>query len=86
MVRVPDFDSAVPLLNAHQYGSDSNIFTRLVTAACELGGRILVGMIGVDLPIPLPMTCHRFGGEASLFGDQHGYGHGSGDSFAACRP
>ncbi|MCQ4145951.1 aldehyde dehydrogenase family protein [Vogesella sp. AC12] len=74
MARLPDFDSAVPLLNAHQYGSDRNIFTRPVTAACEFGGRIQVGMIGANLPIPLPMVCHRFGGEASLFGDQHGYG------------
>ena len=75
MARLPDFDSAVPLLNAQQYGSDSNIFTRSGTsAACEFGGCIQVGMIGVDLPIPLPMACHRFGGEVSLFGDQHGHG------------
>ncbi|WP_120809394.1 aldehyde dehydrogenase family protein [Vogesella indigofera] len=74
MAWLPDFDSTVPLLNAHQYGSDSNIFTRPVTVARELGGRIQVGMIGVDLPIPLPMVCHRFGGVASLFGDQHGHG------------
>ncbi len=40
VVRVPDFDSAVPLLNAHQYDSDRNIFTRPVTVARELGGRI----------------------------------------------
>jgi acyl-CoA reductase-like NAD-dependent aldehyde dehydrogenase len=46
VARLPDFDSAVPLFNAHQYGSDSNIFTRPVTVARELGGRIQAGMIG----------------------------------------
>ncbi len=74
MAWLPDFDSTVPLLNAHQYGSDSNIFTRPVTAARELGGCIRVGMIGVDLPFSLPMACHCFGGEVSLFGVQHGHG------------
>jgi len=72
VVRVPDFDSAVPLLNAHHYGNDNNIFTRSGMGVREFVDRSQVNTIEVNLPIPLPMACLRFGSEALLFGE-HGH-------------
>ncbi|WP_374337788.1 CoA-acylating methylmalonate-semialdehyde dehydrogenase [Leeia sp.] len=75
VVRVPDFESAVKLINEHQYGNGTSIFTRDGDAAREFAHRIQVGMIGINVPIPVPMAFHSFGGwKASLFGDHHMHG------------
>ncbi|MBA4709991.1 MULTISPECIES: CoA-acylating methylmalonate-semialdehyde dehydrogenase [Aquitalea] len=75
VVRVPDFDSAVNLINAHPYANGTAIFTRSGGAAREFSHRIQVGMVGVNVPIPVPMAFHSFGGwKASLFGDHHMHG------------
>ncbi|TIC78855.1 CoA-acylating methylmalonate-semialdehyde dehydrogenase [Crenobacter intestini] len=75
VVRVPDFESAVALINAHPYANGTSIFTRSGAAAREFSHRIQVGMVGVNVPIPVPMAFHSFGGwKASLFGDHHMHG------------
>jgi len=75
VVRVPDYDSAVDLVNAHQYGNGTAIFTRDGDCARDFGHRIQVGMVGINVPIPVPMAFHSFGGwKASLFGDHYMHG------------
>ena len=75
VVRVPDFDSAVSLINAHPFANGTSIFTRSGGAAREFSHRIQVGMVGINVPIPVPMAFHSFGGwKASLFGDHHMHG------------
>jgi malonate-semialdehyde dehydrogenase (acetylating)/methylmalonate-semialdehyde dehydrogenase len=75
VVRAPDFDSAVELINAHEFGNGTAIFTRDGDAAREFSNRIEVGMVGVNVPIPVPMAFHSFGGwKRSLFGDTAVYG------------
>ncbi|MFG1496878.1 CoA-acylating methylmalonate-semialdehyde dehydrogenase [Saccharospirillum sp. HFRX-1] len=75
VVRVPDFDSAVQLINAHEYGNGTAIFTRDGQAARRFGEEVQVGMIGVNVPIPVPMAYHCFGGwKRSLFGPLHMHG------------
>jgi len=75
VVRVPDYDSAVELVNAHQYGNGTAIFTRDGDCARDFGHRIQVGMVGINVPIPVPMAFHSFGGwKASLFGDHYMHG------------
>jgi malonate-semialdehyde dehydrogenase (acetylating)/methylmalonate-semialdehyde dehydrogenase len=75
VVRVETFDEAVKLINAHEYGNGTAIFTRDGDAAREFVQRIQVGMVGVNVPIPVPMAFHSFGGwKKSLFGDHHVYG------------
>jgi malonate-semialdehyde dehydrogenase (acetylating)/methylmalonate-semialdehyde dehydrogenase len=70
VVRVPDFEAAVALINAHEYGNGVALFTRSGNAAREFVRRIEVGMVGVNVPIPVPMAFHSFGGwKRSLFGD-----------------
>ena len=70
VVRVADFDAAVELINAHEFGNGSAIFTRNGHAAREFSRRIQVGMVGINVPIPVPMAFHSFGGwKRSLFGD-----------------
>lgn len=74
-VRVGNFAKAVELINAHQYANGVSLFTRDGGIAREFGRRIEVGMVGVNVPIPVPMAWHGFGGwKASLFGDTHAYG------------
>jgi len=74
-VRVPDFASAVELVNAHEYGNGVACFTRDGHVAREFARRIEVGMVGINVPIPVPMAWHGFGGwKRSLFGDMHAYG------------
>ena len=74
-VRVATFADAVELINAHQYANGVSLFTRDGGVAREFGRRIEVGMVGVNVPIPVPMAWHGFGGwKASLFGDTHAYG------------
>ncbi|KAB8043196.1 aldehyde dehydrogenase family protein, partial [Janthinobacterium rivuli] len=75
IVRVPDFASALDLVNAHEYGNGTAIYTRDGNTAREYTHRVQVGMVGVNVPIPVPMAFHSFGGwKRSLFGDHHAHG------------
>lgn len=75
VVRVPDFESALHLVNGHTFANGTCIFTRSGGAAREFARRVEVGMVGVNVPLPVPMAFHSFGGwKASLFGDQHVHG------------
>ena len=75
VVRVPDFDQAVDLINAHEYGNGVSIFTRDGDAAREFASRVQIGMVGINVPIPVPVAFHSFGGwKRSLFGDHYVYG------------
>ncbi len=74
-VRVPDFATAVQLVNDHEFGNGVSCFTRDGHVAREFSRRIQVGMVGINVPIPVPMAWHGFGGwKRSLFGDMHAYG------------
>ncbi|HVR50391.1 MAG TPA: CoA-acylating methylmalonate-semialdehyde dehydrogenase [Pseudorhodoferax sp.] len=74
-VRVPDFAAAVDLINKHEFGNGTACFTRDGNVAREFARRIQVGMVGINVPIPVPMAWHGFGGwKKSLFGDMHAYG------------
>jgi len=75
MVRAPDFETALKLPSEHQYGNGVAIFTRNGHAAREFAARVNVGMVGINVPIPVPVAYHTFGGwKRSAFGDtnQHG--------------
>ncbi|SDU36579.1 CoA-acylating methylmalonate-semialdehyde dehydrogenase [Halopseudomonas salegens] len=75
VVRVPDYASAVQLINAHEYGNGTAIFTRDGDSARQFCNEIQVGMVGVNVPIPVPMAFHSFGGwKRSLFGPLHMHG------------
>jgi malonate-semialdehyde dehydrogenase (acetylating)/methylmalonate-semialdehyde dehydrogenase len=75
IVRVPDFTSAVELINAHEFGNGVACFTSDGGIARAFARRIKVGMVGINVPIPVPMAWHSFGGwKRSLFGDHHAYG------------
>ncbi len=74
-VRVPDLAAAVALVNAHEYGNGVACFTSDGNVAREFARRIEVGMVGINVPIPVPMAWHGFGGwKRSIFGDMHAYG------------
>jgi malonate-semialdehyde dehydrogenase (acetylating)/methylmalonate-semialdehyde dehydrogenase len=74
-VRVPDFAAAVQLVDEHEYGNGVSCFTSDGNVAREFARRIQVGMVGINVPIPVPMAWHGFGGwKRSLFGDMHAYG------------
>jgi malonate-semialdehyde dehydrogenase (acetylating)/methylmalonate-semialdehyde dehydrogenase len=74
-VRVPDFAAAVELVNSHPMANGVACYTRDGHVAREFGRRIQVGMVGINVPIPVPMAWHGFGGwKGSLFGDTHAYG------------
>ncbi|MFM9852464.1 MAG: CoA-acylating methylmalonate-semialdehyde dehydrogenase [Sphingomonadaceae bacterium] len=75
IVRAPDFETALALPSQHQYGNGVAIFTRNGHAAREFAARVNVGMVGINVPIPVPVAYHSFGGwKRSAFGDtnQHG--------------
>ena len=75
VVRVPDLKSAVELVNGHEFGNGAAIFTSDGGAARSFTRQVQAGMIGVNVPIPVPMAWHSFGGwKRSLFGDHHAYG------------
>jgi malonate-semialdehyde dehydrogenase (acetylating)/methylmalonate-semialdehyde dehydrogenase len=75
VVRAPDFDYATRIINEHEYGNGTAIFTRDGDAAREFASRIQIGMVGINVPIPVPMAFHSFGGwKRSLFGDHAMYG------------
>lgn len=74
-VRVPDFATAIELINKHTYGNGVACYTSDGHIAREFGRRVQVGMVGINVPIPVPMAWHGFGGwKQSLFGDMHAYG------------
>ncbi len=74
-IRVPDLKAAVELINAHEFGNGVACFTSDGNVAREFARRIQVGMVGINVPIPVPMAWHGFGGwKRSLFGDMHAYG------------
>lgn len=75
VVRRKDYDAAVDLIHSHSYANGVAIFTRDGDAARNFASRIEVGMVGVNVPIPVPMAFHSFGGwKQSLFGDHHMHG------------
>ncbi len=74
-VRVPDIATAIRLINEHEFGNGVSCFTESGSVAREVGRRIQVGMVGINVPIPVPMAWHGFGGwKRSMFGDTHAYG------------
>jgi len=75
MVRIPDFATGVKLINDHEFGNGTAIFTRDGDAAREFAASIQVGMVGVNVPIPVPMAFHSFGGwKRSIFSDHAMHG------------
>ncbi len=75
VVRADSYSSAAKLVNEHEFGNGTAIFTRDGDAAREFAHEIKVGMVGINVPIPVPMAFHSFGGwKASLFGDHHMHG------------
>jgi malonate-semialdehyde dehydrogenase (acetylating) / methylmalonate-semialdehyde dehydrogenase len=75
VVRAPDFEAAARLVDEHEYGNGVAIFTRDGDAAREFANRVQIGMVGINVPIPVPMAFHSFGGwKRSLFGDMAVYG------------
>jgi malonate-semialdehyde dehydrogenase (acetylating)/methylmalonate-semialdehyde dehydrogenase len=75
IVRAQDYREAVNLINAHEYGNGTAIFTRDGDSARSFAHEIQVGMVGINVPIPVPMAFHSFGGwKNSLFGDHHMHG------------
>ncbi len=75
IVRAAKYDEAVDMINAHEYGNGTAIFTRDGDAARSFTDSIQVGMVGVNVPIPVPVAYHSFGGwKRSLFGDHSIYG------------
>jgi malonate-semialdehyde dehydrogenase (acetylating)/methylmalonate-semialdehyde dehydrogenase len=75
VVRTSSFDDAVDLIHGHEYGNGTAIFTRDGDAARAFADKIEVGMVGINVPIPVPVAYHSFGGwKRSLFGDHSIYG------------
>ena len=75
VVREPDFASALKLINDHEYGNGTSIYTADGAVARAFVDGVQVGMVGVNVPIPVPLAFHSFGGwKRSLFGDHHVYG------------
>lgn len=75
LVRVPDFEAALRLVNDHEFANGTAIFTRDGDTAREFAGRAGVGMIGINVAIPVPVAFHSFGGwKRSLFGDHYMHG------------
>ena len=75
IVRVKDFDEALSLVNEHEFGNGVTIFTRDGDSGRTFASKVQIGMVGINIPIPVPMAFHSFGGwKRSLFGDQHMHG------------
>jgi malonate-semialdehyde dehydrogenase (acetylating) / methylmalonate-semialdehyde dehydrogenase len=75
IVRVNNFESALRLVNEHEYGNGTSLFTRDGDTARDFAQRVQAGMVGINVPIPVPMAFHSFGGwKRSLFGDHAIYG------------
>ncbi len=74
-VRVANFEQALQTVNGHEFGNGVSLFTNDGGVARQFSRRVEVGMVGVNVPIPVPMAWHGFGGwKKSLFGDMHAYG------------
>ena len=75
VVRAQSYEEAVNLVNEHEYGNGAAIFTRDGDSARDFTNRVKIGMVGVNVPIPVPTSYHSFGGwKRSLFGDHHMHG------------
>jgi malonate-semialdehyde dehydrogenase (acetylating)/methylmalonate-semialdehyde dehydrogenase len=75
VIRVKSYDEALKLVNDHQYGNGTAIFTNDGGAARRFQNEVEVGMVGINVPIPVPMAYFSFGGwKNSLFGDSHAHG------------
>ena len=75
IVRVNNFESALQLISEHEYGNGTSVFTRDGDTARDFALRVQAGMVGINVPIPVPMAFHSFGGwKRSLFGDHSIYG------------
>ncbi|GLT16691.1 methylmalonate-semialdehyde dehydrogenase (acylating) [Vibrio zhanjiangensis] len=75
VVRVDSLEEAVALINRHEYGNGTCIFTRDGQASRYFSDQVMVGMVGINVPLPVPVSYHSFGGwKRSLFGDLHAYG------------
>ncbi|WP_439541729.1 CoA-acylating methylmalonate-semialdehyde dehydrogenase [Hyphomicrobium sp.] len=75
VVRTESYDEAADLVNSHEYGNGTAIFTRDGDTARAFADKIEVGMVGINVPIPVPVAYHSFGGwKRSLFGDHAVYG------------
>ena len=75
IVRVPTLEAAIELINAHAYANGTAVFTRTGEVARTFASAIEVGMVGINVPLPVPMAFYSFGGwRSSLFGDHHIYG------------
>ena len=75
VVRVKDFEEALKLVNDHEFGNGVSIFTRNGDAGRTFASKVQIGMVGINIPIPVPMAFHSFGGwKRSLFGDHHMHG------------
>src|SRR6266404_4272198 len=75
VVRVPDLAAALELVNAHEYGNGAALFTRDGASARAFTRHVQAGMVGINVPIPVPMAFYSFGGwKRSLFGEAHAYG------------
>jgi malonate-semialdehyde dehydrogenase (acetylating)/methylmalonate-semialdehyde dehydrogenase len=75
VVRVPTYDDAVALINSNPYGNGTAIFTTDGRAARRFQTEVQVGMVGINVPVPVPMAYYSFGGwKNSLFGDTHAHG------------
>jgi len=75
VIRVKDFESAVDLVNDHELGNGTSIYTRDGDVGRTFASKIKIGMVGINIPIPVPVAYHSFGGwKRSLFGDHHMHG------------
>ncbi|CAB3970615.1 MULTISPECIES: CoA-acylating methylmalonate-semialdehyde dehydrogenase [Burkholderia] len=75
VIRLKSLDEAMALIDAHEYGNGTCLFTRDGEAARYFGDNIQIGMVGINVPLPVPVAYHSFGGwKRSLFGDLHAYG------------
>ncbi|MSW01612.1 MAG: aldehyde dehydrogenase family protein, partial [Actinobacteria bacterium] len=75
VIRVKSYDEALDLVNKHEYGNGTAIFTNDGGAARRYQNEVEVGMVGINVPIPVPMAYYSFGGwKNSLFGDSHAHG------------
>jgi malonate-semialdehyde dehydrogenase (acetylating)/methylmalonate-semialdehyde dehydrogenase len=75
VVRAKNFEEALSLVNDHEFGNGVSIFTRDGDVGRSFSSKAKIGMVGINIPIPVPMAFHSFGGwKRSLFGDQHMHG------------
>ena len=75
VIRAETMEEAMQLINDHEYGNGTCIFTRDGAAARYFSDNIQVGMVGINVPLPVPVSYHSFGGwKRSLFGDLYAYG------------